>query len=227
MIEDRSVLDKALHLQSEARRLDSGREGERQVQRIRERAHMVRAALGDLRNQAHLARILEQRTGISVDLSGLEAGRKELARKAGSGLPGDPAFNAASRRIKETIESLSKAILDKWRNWADGQLALLPVSRISMLGQARQVEARSTLKSLKNYAASPRLAAADINLFAMQCEGLKDELGQAPDAPEPLLVMLGRLGTGTLTLRDVTDEEIALLRQYSMDQEIEVRRKSS
>lgn len=227
MAEDRSVLDKAVRLQSEARRLDFGRKDEQEAQRIRQRVHNVREALGDLQKQARLAHALEQRTGISVDLSRLDTGRKELARKAAGGLPSDPSFNTAIRKIKETTQNLSKEILDKWRTWAEGQLALLPVSRISMLGQARQAEARSTLKSLKNYATSRNVAAADITLFATQYEGLNDELGQARDAPEPLLTLLDRLSTRSLTLRDVTDEEISLLRQYSMDQEIDVRRKSS
>lgn len=227
MPEDRSVLDKALSLQSEARRLDFGRKDEQQAQRIRERVHDMRAALGDLRIQVRLARVLKQRTGMGVDLSNLDTGRRELARKAAGGLPSDRSFNTANQKIKETTESLSREIMETWKGWAESQLSLLPVNRISMLGRARQAEVRSALGRLREYARSSRVTATDISLFTTEYEGLKDELDRAPDAPEPLLALLDRLSGRALTLRDVTDEEIAFLRQYSMDQEIEVRRRSS
>ncbi|WP_133305976.1 hypothetical protein [Microbispora triticiradicis] len=225
MTDDRSVHDKALKLQSEVRRLDLGRKDIQQAQRIAERVHTLRAALGDLRSKVTVARTLERRTGIRVDLSGLDSGRTELARKAAGGLPSDNSFNAASRKIKEATEQISKEILEQWRNWTEDQLELLPTNRISMLERSRQEAARSTLKNLRNNARSPRIATSDINLFVTQYEGLKDELTQTPDAPEDLLQLLARLNATTLSLQDVSDDEIALLRQYSMDSEVELRRR--
>ncbi|WP_433330668.1 hypothetical protein [Spirillospora sp. CA-294931] len=227
MADGNSVLDKALQLQGEARRLDLGRKDVQQAERIAERVHTIRAALGELRGRADLARTLSQRTGARIDLSGLSNGHRELARKAAGGLPSNSAFNAAHQKIKESSDGLLAEILDVWRTWTAQRLEQLPSSRIAMLDGAQQRAARSTLNNLRTCARSADLTATDIVMFVTKYEGLEDQLAQAQDAPPALLDLLNRLNTAPLVLREVSDEQIALLRRYSMDVEIELRRRNS
>ncbi len=219
-----SVLAKALMLQSEARRLDLGRKDEQEARRVLERVGNLRDALAGLRMQIRLAQAVEDATGSKVDISGMDRGRAEFVRKAADGLPGNPAFNIANRKIGEVIDILSDAIAKRWQAWAADQLAVLPESRIAMLEQARQTETRTAVKSLKTYAASPPTT-ANVTAFMTHYQRVKQELDKAPDTPVALSALLERLSTRVLTLRDVTNEEITLLRQYAMDLEIEVRRK--
>lgn len=227
MADGDSVLDKALQLQGEARRLDLGRKDVQQAARITERVHTLRAALGELRGRADLARTLSQRTGVDIDLSRLSNGHRELARKAAGGLPSNNAFNAARQKIKESSDGLLAEVLDVWRNWTAQRLERLPVGRIAMLDGALQKAARSTLSNLRNCARSADLTGTDIVMFVTQYEGLEDQLAQAQDAPPALLDLLNSLNTAPLALREVSDEQIALLRRYSMDVEVELRRRNS
>ncbi|WP_327116677.1 hypothetical protein OHB12_05295 [Nocardia sp. NBC_01730] len=221
---DTSVLAKAQRLQSAARRLDLGRKDEQEERRVLERVGNLRDALAELRMQIRVARAVENATGSKVDISGVDRGRAEFVRKAADGLPGNPAFISANRKIGEAIDILSDAMAKQWQAWAADQLEVLPEGRIAMLAQGRQTELRSAVKTLKAYASAPPTV-ANITAFAARYRHVAQELDAAPDTPVALSVLLERLGSQALTLRDVRDEEIALLRQYNMDLEIEVRRK--
>ncbi|MGA4792244.1 hypothetical protein [Nocardia sp. AB354] len=218
------MLSKAQRLQSAARRLDLGRKDEQEARRVLERVESLRGALNELRVQVQLARAVENATGRKVGIAGIDRGRDEFARKAADGLPGNQAFNTARRKIDEAVGNLSDAIASQWQDWATGQLEALPQSRIAMLDPARQIVVRSEVKNLKA-AAGTLPTSASVATFMERYQRVEQELGGTPDTPVALSALLERLGAGALTLRDITDEEIALLRQYAMDLEIEVRRK--
>ena len=148
------------------------------------------------------------------------------ARRAADSLPGDPAFIAARRRIETRATALQVEVQAGWKIWADEQFSILPVSRIAMLDIALQAPARATLKGLRSLACVTAVTAADISQFVTAYEGLKEELAEAGDVPEVLLGLMERLSATAVALRAVSDEEIAMLRQYGMDGEIELRRKS-
>ena len=99
-----------------------------------------------------------------------------------------------------------------WKEWADGQMSALPDGRIAMLEIARQAPARATLKTLRGLAGEAGATAGGIAEFAAAYAGLREELDEAKDVPEALLGLLDSLSRGPVTLRDVTDDQIALLR---------------
>jgi len=213
-------------LQGEVRRLEAGAQDEGQAKRVARRVAEIQSALVSLSAQARAARTLHRHTTAAVNLTGLDAGRDDLARRAAGSIPSDPAFVAARRKIEGTTSRLAAEIQAVWKAWANEQLSTLPVRRIAMLEPAQEASAQARLKSLRNLAAVKNVTASDIAEYASTYEGLLDELSEAMDVPETLLTVLHRMSRGVITLRELGDDEIALLRQYRMDGEIELRRKN-
>ncbi|MEU8800780.1 hypothetical protein [Spirillospora sp. NPDC048819] len=227
MFENTSVLEKATRLQFEANRIYLSQAGAHEAERVQNRVHSLSAAIGKLRMLTRTAQFLIERTEASIDLSMLGQGYKELAKHADRGFPSNQAFGHAERRLKSTADALATAIQVQWKGWAEDQLAELKLSGIAMLGQKQQEQARMLLKSLKVTAASPSPDIPQITGFINQHALLSEELQQAPDVPAELLALLNRLNNGGVTLADVADEEIALLRAHAMDPQIELKRKLS
>jgi hypothetical protein len=219
------VLDKALKLQSEVRRLEAGAEGDEQANRIARRVGEIEAELALLSGHARAARTLLRHTTDVISIAGLEAGRDDLTRRASGAIPSDSAFVAARQKVQKTASRLAAEVQSAWKAWADDQLTFLPVRRIAMLDSARQASAQARLKGLRNLAGAAGVTASDISEFTAAYAGLKEELEEAKDVPEALLGLIDRLSPGPVTLRDVSDDEIALLRKLGLDREIELRRK--
>ena len=223
------VRDRAFQLQSEIRRLEAGKQGQGQAERIANRVAEARVALSALAERARAARALAHHAGVTVaGLAHLTDGLDSLERRAAGSVPSDQAFVSAKTRIDQTAKQLSAEVQAAWKAWADERLGPLPVRRIAMLDPVRQGPAQAAVKSLRNLAADRSVSAADIASFASEHQSLTEELSEAADVPEELLAVLDRVSAPdqSLTLRDLSDEEIALLRLYRMDDEIEVRRKS-
>jgi hypothetical protein len=219
-----SVLDKALRLQGEARRLDASAQGEEQARRVAGRVNELSAAIGDLAEQIKLARMIHERTAVPVALGDVDAGRENLARRAGGGLPTDQAFNAARRKVEEATRRLAGENLRVWREWAAQQLAMLDTDRLPMLPVDRQKAVRTTHQKLVKRAETAKVSAVEVTLFFSEYEGLREELAAVPSAPAELLALMERLSGGDVPLSQVTDEEIALLRSRHQDETIMLRR---
>jgi hypothetical protein len=222
-----SVRDKALLLQNEIRRLEAGAQGEDQAKRIARRVAEVETALATLSNHVRAARSLQRHTTATLTLTGLEAGRDDLARRAAGSIPGDTAFIAARRKIESRTSELAGEVQVNWKAWTDEQLSSLSPGRIAMLDVERQVPARTMLRRLRTLAAATVVSAADVSEFAAAVEGLREEIDEVGDGPEALLNIADRLSRGAVLLSEVSDEEIALLREYGLDREIELRRKGA
>jgi hypothetical protein len=227
MSDSMSVLEKATRLQFEADRIYLSQAGTQEAERVQNRVHSLSVAIGNLRMLAKTAQFLIGRTGGRIEFSTLEQGYKELAKHAERGFPSNQAFGNAERRLKSTADALATAIQIQWKDWAADQLAALELSRIAMLGQKQQAQANMLLKSLKASAVSSSPDIAQITGFINQHALLSEELQQAPDVPAELLALLNRLNNGGVTLADIGDEEIALLRAHAMDRQVELKRKAS
>ena len=219
-----SVLDKAVKLQSESRRLETGAEGQAQANRVARRVAEIETALTRLSALARTARTLQAHTTAQVSLAGLDAGRHDLARRAAGSIPSDSAFVAARRKVESAGHALAAAIQVAWTEWADGQMAALPDDRIAMLEIARQARARITLKTLRGLAGEAGVTAAGIAEFTSAYAGLREELDGARDVPQTIVGLLDSLSRRAVTLQDVTDDQIALLRELGLGREIQLRR---
>ncbi len=224
-----SVRDRAFQLQSEIRRLEAGKQGQGQAERIANRVGEARIALLALAERARAARALAHHAGVAIaSLAHLTEGLDSLERRAAGAIPSDQAFVSARTRIVQSTKQLTEEVQAAWTDWTDEMLSVLPDRRIAMLDPVRQGPAQAAVKSLRNLAAARSVSAADIASFASEYQSLTEELSEAADVPEELLAVLDLISVSAKppTLRDVSNEQIALLRQYRMDGEVELRRKS-
>ncbi|OOC50882.1 MULTISPECIES: hypothetical protein [Nocardiopsis] len=224
MTEANSVLGKALTLQGEVRRLEASTQGAEEAKRVVTRVTEIRAELGNIRRQLHVAEELRKHTSVEFGLAGVDTGLANLKRNAMVGIPSNPAFVSARGKAKKTAEEHATRIQEAWRNWTAKQLEGLPVERIPMLALDRQGDAQRTFEDLRRTAAR-EVSKSDVLTFTAEYNRLSEELREAKDAPEELSTLVQRINSGGMTLRDLTDEDIALLRSWSWDGHITLGRK--
>ncbi|MER5418956.1 hypothetical protein [Streptosporangium roseum] len=227
MSEATSLLSKAEQLQSLARSIELGQKDEQQKLRVRERIVSLALALDRLETQVKLARSLIP-LGIYVDLSVVDTGHAEFRRRANDGLPSNPSFNTATGKIEASARAIIAAINEQWRAWAEAKLSSLPLNRIAMLDNSNQKASRDSLKLLRELASKESLQLSDIIQFQSSFDLLLERLENVQDAPDELIALLQRFGgSRPVSLSEVSDNEIALLRLHSMDEEIFLRRKGA
>ncbi|MEV8095182.1 hypothetical protein [Kitasatospora sp. NPDC085879] len=221
-----SVYDKAVQLQNRVRQIAEGEVGEKEADRVLGRVKELGVALADFRTQFGVSRELARLGAAELpDLTAVEAARTAFERKARVGLPANPVFNTARRKIEESTDTLRSANSEAWSSWASGKLAELPLARIPMLPPDDRAVARARAKELQQAIASKSLSKSTIVLFTGTYELLAESLQGKSDPPEELLSLLTRLESRpSPTLRDITDSDIALLRRFEMDTYITLQR---
>ena len=225
-----SVLEKARAMTAEADRIRQGAEAEHDAARVSQRVDETLELLQQLRQLTGAARRLHAVSGSQwVDLSGLDGGRAAFARHASSGLPSNQVFTAAKQKIKDVISRLSTQLGAAWSQWTAERIAGLPLARISLLPPDEQQSARSRRDELAKLARNARNTlptSTDVSLFASAATILDETLSQLADPPQEVLALLERLGKRPpLTLGELSDEDITLLRQADVADQIEVRRR--
>ncbi len=221
------VLEKALAMTAEANRIRLGAEAELEAARVSQRVDETLELLLGLRRLIGAASRLNAASGAElVGLSGLDDGRATFARHASTGLPSNQVFTAANQKIKGVIARLSGQLGAAWSQWTAERIAGLPLARISLLSADEQQSARSRRDDLARLARNPMPTSTDVSMFASAAAILSETLNQLPDPPQEVLTLLERLGKRPfLTLDELTDEQIALLRQADVANQVEVRRR--
>ncbi|MFF3401291.1 hypothetical protein ACFYW6_22580 [Streptomyces sp. NPDC002659] len=221
-----SVYDKAVQLQNRARQIAVGAVGEKEATRVLSRTKELRVALAELRTQVELSHTLAMLGAAhKADLSGIDSARAAFERKALNGLPSDTVFNTARRKVQEFAAKFKSDNGEAWVAWATAQLADLPLARIPMLSSDEREAARSREKELRQAVATKNLSKADVTLFTSTYTLLAESLRDKSDPPSELLELLALLEKRpSPTLRDITDADIVLLRQFEMDLHITLQR---
>ncbi|MFG2349652.1 hypothetical protein [Streptomyces phaeochromogenes] len=225
-----SVYEKAKLLEDHASRIADGEDSQRQAIRVSSRLMELRSQLNQLRSQLAITHALHARgTGLDIDSSGIDDGRAGFERSLGpSGLPSNPVFNTAKKKTQAVADRLTEENQAAWSAWTGKLLAELPLARISMLVEPGAEKQASTRHLELGRIARGKASKDAITTFATTYAGLAELLQDTQDPPEALADLLNRLRENSgLTLRDVTDEEIALIRQYGMDAHISLKRKGS
>lgn len=222
-----TVLEKAQELQNIARSIAEGQKERDDQERVLRRIDEVRAALRAALVQQQTAVLLRERTGQTLDVSGFDAARSKLESKSRGGLPGDRAFVDAKRALEGFASELSASIKQLWKAWATTRIQEVSPARFVTLGPDERLEATELYESMKAIASRAKIDSASIVRFCSDRDTLLRLLENAPDdAPEELLELINRLDAGGVTLRDVTDADIALLRKYDQDSWFAVTRKA-
>ncbi|MFI9811654.1 hypothetical protein [Saccharothrix variisporea] len=227
MDEDNSVLGRALRMQAEIRRLDASASAEQAAKSTAQRVRELESALADLTAQVRLARALSKYSKADVPLGDIHGGLAELQRQASTGLPKDRAVDTARRRVASSVAELAQRSQEVWRAWTTTAFEAVPANRLAGLDPARQRATRTMVEQLAQLRRKSKPAITDVVEFGTKHAEVLEELAAAADASDELLALLARFATTPITLRDITDEEIALLREHGMDGEIEIRRKHS
>ncbi|MCG8917387.1 hypothetical protein L6E12_16500 [Actinokineospora sp. PR83] len=219
-----SLLEKAERFRAEVRRIDEGASAEQAARSATQRIQELRSALADLTAQVSLARALARCSGVPLPLGDVHSGLDELRRKASTGLPADQAFNTARKKVRAATEDLAQRAQQTWRTWTASAVDSLPLNRMAGLDRAKQRAVQAALTELNVLRKRSTPSATDVNEFSGKHGTVLDHLAAAADAPEELLALLARFDSRVLTLRDITDSDIALLREHGMDGGIEIRR---
>jgi hypothetical protein len=231
MSEFPSVLELAREMASESSRIKSGRDAELNAERVLNRVNETQAALQKLEQAVTSARSIEAASGeVAVDLALLDDGRAGFERlsQQSSHLPSDQAFNAAKKKIGEVTGRVTRDFEDAWAEWVAREKSAVPSIKISQLDPDDQAEARGRWDSLVTTArvTSPKIA--DIVSFKSDLSYLHEVLDDLPELPGPVRELYERFGRRpSLTLADVTDEQIASLREAGVAAQIEMRRRGA
>lgn len=222
-----SVLEKARAMTAEASRLRQGEQAEHDAARVSQRVNEVTEALLRLRGVVGAVGRLHAVSGTrSVDLSGLDDGRAAFARHAAAGLPSNQVFTAARQKVNGVISRVSEQLGSAWAQWTSERLAELPLIRIPLLDADEQRSARDRRDELLKLSKISVPTSTDVNAFQSTAGLLRETLSQVPDPPQEILALLQRLGERPpVTLEQLTDDDISLLRQAGIADQIEVRRR--
>jgi len=220
-----SVADKAQALTAEASRIRQGFDAQHDAERVVNRSDEILAELARLRGLVATAERLNAVSTVElIALTNLDDGRAALARHAKTGLPSNQAFSAAKQKIGGVISRLRTTLRDAWTTWTSERTAELPLARISLLAADQQesaLECQSELQRLTRIAEPTR---ADVSLFRSCIESLSEMLAEVPDLPDEATELVQRLRQSPwLTLADLTDAQIALLRDTGIARQIELR----
>jgi hypothetical protein len=221
-----SALELAQELTREANRIKSGVKAEQDAARVLKRVDETTVTLARLDQVVKAMRALAAASGTeSVGLSQLGEGREAFARNAErSGfLPSDQAFNGARARIGDVTKRVSEELTAAWTQWTGQGIGELRVARMPMLTEGERRPAQQQLKELRDYTKKPVPTIGDISQFKVVLAGLTELLGQVPDPDGELVPLLEQLAVHPILLAELSDEQIALLRQVA--DQVEIRRR--
>ena len=231
MSEFASVLDLARATAAEANRIKSGQQAEGNAERVLNRTGEIRVELQKLLQAIAAARRLAVASGVSaVDVTGLDDGRANLERLArqSSYLPSDAAFNGAKKKISDVTKRLISESEKAWAEWVRPAVNGVPAIKISQLDLADQKAARARWEALVKMSKQSSPKTDDINAFKSDLDYLHEVLDPLPPLTDQVQGLYDRLTRSpALTLAEITDEQIAQLRDNGLDSQIEVRRRGA
>lgn len=231
MSEFSSVLELAQEVTEQSNRIKQDAEAEQQATRVLQRVDSVQQALAGLETAIAAARRLHAVSGeVFVGLEKLDEGRASFATSVANagGIPRNEVFTTAVNRINGVTTRVKAELAAGWAQWTSREIAGVPRLRISLLDQEDQTTPSESWASLVKTAKVAIPARDQINSFKSDLDYLHDVLDPLPDPPGAVLELLDRLGQRQgLTLAELTDEEIAVLRQAGVADQIQVRRRGA
>lgn len=209
-----SVMERATRLRAIAHTYAEGAKERRDREQAAIALKDVEEALDALLLRADAARAAAG-CGVQLpDVSGIiERGLTNLEAKARDGLlPTKQALQAARGKLANNRTELEAALGTAWREWASARIAEVPVGKAALLSDFSRQSVEEDLRSLSSTArALP--SAIDVESFSRKLTRVRAAL-DALESDEGLVELLGRLNAPEgIVLSDLSDDEVALLRQ--------------
>jgi hypothetical protein len=222
-----SVLDKAVALRAEARRLQEGQKGAAEFARASKAVTELDLLISALARAVRaVRRAAELGVALPLDLAIADDGRANLERHAAAGLPSDQAFVVARGKINASRQTIADALSAAWAPWAAKQLTALPTERIALLERELRAQATGQYARLRSLVASAPPSTSDIDEFSLTLDALADALNETPAASDEVVSLLKRLvERPPLTLADLTDAQVAALRTAGVADQVELGRR--
>lgn len=208
----RSVHDKALDLLARARAHADGENERRQRQQVGGLLEQVEPAVRALVNRVTAVRAAARLAVPVPDLgddiaSGLSALESHIQR----GLPSPQALRHARDRLRANASNIDTALAAVWRPWAEAHFNALELARAALLPPADRTRVDNLTRRLRQLAATPTPSAEEIGQFDREVRELRDLLDRVSPRDERLH-LLSRLSCERVTLADLSDDELRLLR---------------
>jgi hypothetical protein len=223
-----SLLDKALRVEGLARTYAEGATERREREQTAGALAQVEAALSLLVASVHAAQDAAA-LGLSIDgiTENARTGLANLRARSGDGmLPSTRVLQAARNKLDASRTVLDKALDAAWRPWAAAQITSLPQSNKTFATPLSRQAIEQDIQDLTRLAARKPPTAQEIATFARVHTRVRQTLDQL-SGDENIAGLLARMdGANVLTLADLTDAELHLLRsQTQVADQIELRRR--
>jgi hypothetical protein len=222
-----ALLEDALALSARARRIDADRSDNEQRNRLSNRVSDLRTAIDTIGNLLELRR--EATTAGAVIAwrpSRLTSAHQALVKVSQDGLPTERHLETARAQIGRATTDLTRAVETGWKPWAEEQLDRTPDEKIAVLqGDERQTAAKDWTQ-LKKLAAKAPKNSREITEFVGLRNRVTRALRAVPHLSEDLRDLLQRLdGKPPLTLADLSDSSIAMLREAGFASHVQLSRR--
>jgi hypothetical protein len=207
-----SVLAKAQTLAAVARTYAEGADEQAQRQQIDVMLTQLEREVAQLRTAVHVH--AEAGTlGVPVeDLSAVIAdGLDALRTRASQGLPTQQALRSARDKARRGREAVESAVGTAWELWTEQQLSILQVNRAKRLGPQHRLRAEELVRRLRTAASASQVSVSILGQFRRDLEEFRKALASI-GSDDPFVPLFDRIRTERLTLADLTDDELALLR---------------
>lgn len=222
-----TVLEKANQFRTKAELIGAQQSDTDELTRITHRVAAVKAALQKLDRAMTAARIVADLPDAPTINMTVDDGYDDFRRKIDGGDFNDPVFRTAARKLEAAATKIDTEGQQVWKTWTAERLDSIRRERIAVLPTAERRNVRERSMRLDRIAAaSPDRSS--VTEFVTTYDNLRELLDDLPDLPSQLVDLLERLSQKTpLTIADLTEEDLRILRESEVGSQIELRRRES
>jgi hypothetical protein len=222
-----TVLEKANRFRTQAELIRAQQSDTDELTRITHRVAAVRTALQNLDRALKAARSIADLPDAPTIDTTADDGYNDFKRKIDGSDFNDAVFRAAVRKLDTASAKIDTDGQQAWKTWTAQRLGRLRPERIAVLPAAERkgiLERRTRLERIATTPATP----AAVTEFVTSYDLLREQLDDLPDLPSRLVDLLERLSQRKpLTIADLSEDDLLILRESEVGSQIELRRRDS
>jgi len=222
-----TVFEKAQRFRTHAELIHAHQAGTDELERISHRVAELRTGLQKMSRTLSTAHAIASLPDAPSIVTTGDDGYTDFKRRVDAGDFKDAVFKTAMRKLSSASSTIETETQDAWKTWTAQRLSRLLTNRVAILPteQRKRVTDRRTRLDRLASAAPDRAAVTE---FLTTYESLLEELDELPDLPAELVELLDRLAQRKpLTLADLSEEDLKMLRESEVGAQIELRRRES